>query len=244
MLPKSSCVHMGCTRDAQGSASEAPGFGVACTWRVPRMWVARSSQTDGLQEAGPLAAGTMPACSPVSCRTEQIQCAKISQLLLDTGADFQFHSSVGECRAVENDRAGGQCRFSGDWKRSEAVSAFFRGMLCPWGSLLLGVGRRSALRFRADPAGLRKCPLPGAHGRANLGKLEPCLAARHTHVFAGRDRGRLQHRGHRPSQRAGLGSANRRGNLHWNSGFGHARNGHGGSDGRADWGHRQLLYLV
>ena len=52
-------------------------------------------------------------------------------MLLDKGAGFWFHSSIGEFRAVQNERERGQCRFHGDWKRSGPISAFFMGMLSP-----------------------------------------------------------------------------------------------------------------
>src|ERR1035441_7748389 len=66
----------------------------------------------------------------------------------------------GESGVVENDGARGQCRFPGDWKRSAAVSTFFGEMLCPWGPLLLGVRRLSALRFWIGPCGPSELSAP------------------------------------------------------------------------------------
>jgi hypothetical protein len=69
---------------------------------------------------------------PLLLRGERLLLIKICGIFLDTGPGFCFtYYSTGEFRAVENDGPRAQCRFPGDWKRSEAVSALFRGMLCP-----------------------------------------------------------------------------------------------------------------
>ena len=65
--------------------------------------------------------------SPFLLRREQLLFSRLWAVFLDTGAGFCFHSSIMEFRAVQNDGERGQCRFPGDWKRSAAVSAFFRG---------------------------------------------------------------------------------------------------------------------
>jgi hypothetical protein len=61
---------------------------------------------------------------------------------------------------VQHDGERGQRWFPGDWKRSAAVSAFFNGMVCPWGSILLGVRRLSALGFCIGPFGSLELSAP------------------------------------------------------------------------------------
>ena len=98
--------------------------------------------------------------SPFLLRREQLLFNRLWAVFLDTGVGFCFHSSIMEFRAVQNDGERGQCRFPGDWKRSEAVSAFFKGMVCPWGPLLLGVRRLSALGFWIGPCGSSELSAP------------------------------------------------------------------------------------
>jgi len=98
--------------------------------------------------------------SPFLLRREQLLFSKICAVFLDTGAGFWSHSSAAEFSAVENDGESGQCRFPEDWKRSGAVSAFFKGMVCPWSPLLLSVRRLSALRFWTGPCGASELSAP------------------------------------------------------------------------------------
>src|ERR1035441_7882527 len=54
--------------------------------------------------------------------------------------------------AVEHDGERGQCRFPGDWKRSETVSAFFRGKVClSTPCCLAPTDTRSSLQAGAGP---------------------------------------------------------------------------------------------
>jgi len=97
---------------------------------------------------------------PFLLHPEQLLFIKICGISLDTCARFGFHSSIGEFRAVQHDGERGQRWFPGDWKRSAAVSAFFNGMVCPWGSILLGVRRLSALGFCIGPFGSLELSAP------------------------------------------------------------------------------------